>query len=136
MTACLRLSDIPVHPVAPHDLELFHTVAIVKVPERCNFSFDDCNTDLCLVPELDQLNFRELPTGTELARKAQGESACLEAWDEYGKNVGAHYFAYIDGRICTRRPVMPSMFTLNESVIRQDCLGYLMERYILTPAEP
>jgi len=27
--------------------------------------------------------------------------------------------------------LMPSMFTLDERVIRQDCLGYLMERYPL-----
>jgi len=26
---------------------------------------------------------------------------------------------------------MPSMFILDERVIRQDCLGYLMERYPL-----
>jgi hypothetical protein len=26
---------------------------------------------------------------------------------------------------------MPSMFTLDERIIRQDCLGYLMERYPL-----
>jgi hypothetical protein len=135
LNACLRLADIPVHPVALHDLDLFHTVAIVKVPEPCSFSFKDCTTDLCFALDLDQLNFRELPAGTELARTAQGESACLEAWDEYGKNVGHHYFAVVDGTICTRRPVMPSMFTRDERVIRQDCLGYLMERYILTPAE-
>jgi hypothetical protein len=27
-------------------------------------------------------------------------------------------------------PFMPSMFTLDERVIRQDCLGYLMERLL------
>jgi len=31
----------------------------------------------------------------------------------------------------TTRALMPSMFTLDERVIRQDCLGYLMERYTL-----
>jgi hypothetical protein len=33
------------------------------------------------------------------------------------------------GELLTRRVVMPSMLTLDERVIRQDCLCYLMERF-------
>lgn len=62
------------HPVAPHDIDLFHAVAIVKVPEAMRLGFDE----------------------------------------------GAH-----DLRAC--RPVMPSMFTLDQRGVRQDCPGYLME---------
>jgi hypothetical protein len=35
----------------------------------------------------------------------------------------------VDGKIRLRVPVMPSMLTLDERVVRQDCLCYLMERY-------
>jgi len=34
-----------------------------------------------------------------------------------------------------RTPIMPSMLTVNERAIRQDCLCYLMERYPVTAAE-
>lgn len=135
LSACLHLSDLPVHPVAPHDLDLFHTVAIVRVPKAWSFDFGNCDSDLCFVPDLDQLNFRELPQGTELVTRVRHGNVRLEAWNEYSKDVGDDYFEYVDNRILTRRPVMPSMFTCDERVIRQDCLGYLMERYELAPLE-
>jgi hypothetical protein len=130
LDACLHLADIPVHPVAPHDIDLFHTVAIVKVPEAVEFGFGDGPGDIRFHPELDHLNFRELPAGTPLGR-VLGDQARLEVWDELGKDVGARYFAVVDGELRLRRPVMPSMFTRDARVIRQDCLGYLMERYQL-----
>ena len=40
------------------------------------------------------------------------------------------YFEIRSGELRTRRPVMPSMLTMDEQVIRQDCLCYLMERLV------
>jgi hypothetical protein len=40
------------------------------------------------------------------------------------------YFSIEDNTLLTARPLMPSMFTLEEKIIRQDCLGYLMERLL------
>lgn len=130
LDACLHLADIPVHPVAPHDIDLFHTVAIVKVPESVSFGFGDGAGDIRFNPQLDHLNFRELPAGTPLGRVVS-DRARLEVWDEFGKDAGARYFAVEDGELRLLRPVMPSMFTRDARVIRQDCLGYLMERYQL-----
>ena len=39
LDACLHMSAIPEHPVASHDVDLFHTVAIVKVPDGVSFGF-------------------------------------------------------------------------------------------------
>jgi succinylglutamate desuccinylase len=130
LEACLHLSEIPEHPVAAHDVDLFHTVAIVKVPRTYSFSFDDPQADIHFVPDMDHLNFRELPAGFSFARLNSNE-ATLEAWNEQGKDVASRFFANKEGMLCNIRPVMPSMFTLDERVIRQDCLGYLMERYPL-----
>ena len=44
--------------------------------------------------------------------------------------VQERYFAVDNGELVTTRPVMPSMFTLDMKIIRQDCLGYLMERLL------
>ena len=38
--------------------------------------------------------------------------------------------AWVGMELFTTRPVMPSMFTLDTKIIRQDCLGYLMERLL------
>jgi hypothetical protein len=128
--ACLHLNELPGHPVPSHDIELFHTVATVKVPEELSFGFDEESVDLRLIGNIDHLNFRELPAGTRLGRLRPGASATLDVRDENGQPIHDHYFAIEGDTLVTRRPVMPSMFTLDKRIIRQDCLGYLMERLL------
>jgi succinylglutamate desuccinylase len=128
ISACLQLSEIPSHPVAPHDMDLFHTVAVVKVPEAVSFSFSSGAADLSFDPDLDHMNFRELPAGTALATVRPGSPLLVEARSEAGEDVTADHFAIHQDRLVLRRPMMPSMLTLDERVVRQDCLCYLMER--------
>lgn len=129
--AALHLAEIPDHAVAEHDIDLFHTVAQVKVPEDLSFGFPPEEAELLLNPELERMNFRELPRGTAFARVAggTGNGMALEVRDEQGRDVGSRFFQLEDGEIRLSQPVMPSMLTRNEVVIRQDCLCYLMERY-------
>lgn len=125
--ACLNLSGFPEHPVARHDLDLFHTVAVVKVPEDIEFSFGTARVPLAFPADIDRMNFRELEEGTLFARIAEPRRY-LDVCDEAGSDVFERYFEMRSDRILTRRPVMPSMLTLDPRAIRQDCLCYLMER--------
>ena len=125
--ACLNLAAHPDHAIATHDMDLFHTVAIVRVPESVSFSFGQGESDIVFEPDLDHLNFIELQPGTRLGRVRDG-AHLLQAWDNDGHDVADDYFTVSDGEIRLKRPVMPSMLTLDERVIRQDCLCYLMER--------
>lgn len=129
--AALHLAEIPDHPIAHHDIDLFHTIAIVKVPINVEFSFDGGDSDIYLENDLDHMNFRELEAGTRIATLAANSNARLQAWDNDGKDISDELFSYKNNEITTRKPLMPSMLTLNERVIRQDCLCYLMERYPL-----
>ncbi len=131
LDACLHMSELPSHPVLAQDVDLFHTVATVKVPAHFSFGFEASSQDIRFSPDLDHLNFRELPAGTTLGWSDGHEAVRLEAWDEQGREVGGRFFQLSEGEIRTTRPIMPSMFTLDERVIRQDCLGYVMERYPL-----
>jgi succinylglutamate desuccinylase len=45
-----------------------------------------------------------------------------------GIDVTNQYFTRRGNALITQRAVMPSMLTLNERIIRQGCLCYLMER--------
>ena len=128
--ACLHLQALPDHPVASHDVDLFHTVATVKRPEQVSFGFADEAGDLCLLSDIDHLNFRELPTGTPLGWLRDGASLQLDVRDDNDQDVQDRYFAVTENRLVTARPLMPSMFTLDKDIIRQDCLGYLMERLL------
>jgi hypothetical protein len=131
LDACLHLSEIPDHPVAAHDVDLFHTVATVRVPGAYSFGFGEQPVDICFIDDLDHLNFRELPAGTTLAQLDSVDELPLEVCDERGREVADRFFQVEGDMLRTTRAVMPSMFTLDERVIRQDCLGYLMERYPL-----
>ena len=53
----------------------------------------------------------------------------LVVTSENGEIVTTEYFELHGGRLQNLVPVMPSMLTRDERVIRQDCLCYLMERY-------
>lgn len=130
--AALHLSDLPDHPVAPQDIDLFHTVARVQVPESLSFGFPPEEADLVLDPQIERYNFRELPAGTVFGR-VDGVGAArgipLEVLDEEGRDLVERFFEVAEGALRLRQRVMPSMLTRNQTVIRQDCLGYLMERY-------
>lgn len=127
--AALHLTDLPDHPIQPQDIDLFHTVAQVRVPDGVNFSFCSTDVELTLDPDLERLNFCELPKGTLFARLLNGKVATFDVRDERGEPVGERYFRVEDGEIRLRRPMMPSMLTRDETAIRQDCLCYLMERF-------
>jgi hypothetical protein len=129
LDACLHLQDIPTHGPAAHDIDLFHTVAQVKLPADLSLAVDEGEADLVLPADLDRLNFRELPAGTSFGRVRDGVGLRIEARDEQGGEVTERYFELADGELRVKVPVMPSMLTLDQQVIRQDCLGYLMERY-------
>lgn len=128
--ACLHMSELPAHPVPSHDVDLFHTVATVKVPAEVSFGFDEGPVDLRFIGNIDHLNFRELPAGTQLGWLQPGVALTLDVRDDNDQSTFDHYFAIEVGTLVTARPLMPSMFTLDERIIRQDCLGYLMERLL------
>lgn len=130
--ACLHLSELPRSRVAPHDIDLYHTVATVKVPEGIGFGFgmglDPAGRDIDFAPDLDHMNFRELERGAVFGRVSGHAPQYLRATDEEGADVTRQLFDWHDGQIRLRRRLMPAMLTRDERVIRQDCLCYLMER--------
>jgi succinylglutamate desuccinylase len=136
INGCLHLSHFPEHPLPEHDMDLYHTVSIIKIPSRYSFSFKEKNTEVCNAIESDlifdedlaMMNFSEVPAGTVFCRIKEGSDAFLEAWDEHGKDQSAKFFIRDGEKYRLKVPVMPAMLTDNEDVIRIDCLCYLMER--------
>jgi hypothetical protein len=130
LDACLHLHEIPSHPVPSHDVDLYHTVATVKIPDQVSFGFNQGDVDLSLVEGIDHLNFRELPAHTVLGRVRDSAALRLDVSDEHGRDVYDRYFRIENNTLLTNCVFMPSMFTLDANIIRQDCLGYLMERLL------
>lgn len=129
LDACLHLAEIPDHPVAAHDIDLYHTVAVVRVADGHSFGFGEGSAAITFPMHLDAMNFRELPVGTLMAECGLGIGSPLDVRDERDLSVADRYFAMEEDRLVTKVEVMPSMLTCDPEVIRQDCLCYLMERY-------
>ncbi|HEB94485.1 MAG TPA: peptidase M14 [Gammaproteobacteria bacterium] len=130
---CLHLDVLPDTPLDAHAMNLFHTVATLTLRNEASagFAADDQpgHWDITFPPDLDRLNFRELPAGTSIGRlHTDHDPLPLQVVDETGIDVSEHYLYAEDGRLRITRAVMPSMFTLDLGIIRQDCMGYLMER--------
>jgi succinylglutamate desuccinylase len=128
LDSCLHLTELPQHPILSQDIDLFHTVAQVKINEEVKFSFNQVDTELLLNQDLDRMNFTEVSPGTVLGLSKMNTGMPLIAKDELGNNVTDHFFTFQNGELQIKRLTMPSMLTLDERVIKQDCLCYLMER--------
>lgn len=114
------------------DFDLYHTMAIIKVPSEFSISFDDnSESDINFAHDVDRLNFTLMDIGAPLAQIDPQKKIYLQAIDEQGKDVADRYFSFDEGIIKTQIPVMPSMLTTKEEIIRQDCLCYMMERIAL-----
>ncbi len=126
--ACLHLAELSDHPLPDHDVDLFHTVATVKVATGMSFGFGSGPGAVVFRSDLDRLNFRELPEGTVLGESGLPLGKVLDVRDERGREAGGRYFEMRGGRLVTKVPFMPSMLTVDVEAVRLDCLGYLMER--------
>ncbi len=127
--SCLQLEELENDENDPAKNNIYSTVAIVRLSKDISFSFIDQASDILLDPSLDDYNFRELAPGTLLGSYKQDAFRGIEVWNNEGNNVAEEYFDFEKNEIRIAKSVMPSMLTLNELIIRQDCLCYLMERF-------
>ena len=135
LDACLHLAEHPHHPVPEGDIHLFHTVATVKVRPECSFSFDGSPADLQFPADWERLNFKELHPGFALAQVKEDSALPLQIVDDHDQVVSERFVTIEQQVLRLKRMVMPAMLTCHAQVIRQDCLGYLMERLNLSPQD-
>jgi succinylglutamate desuccinylase len=128
LNSCLHLTELPQHQIRPRDIDLFHTVAQVKIDDTVNFSFNNADVDLFLNTDIERMNFTEISPGTTFGLSKNNARMPLIAKDEQGNIVTDEFFSVQNSELQINRPTMPSMLTLDERVIKQDCLCYLMER--------
>ena len=127
LESCFQVRDFQT-PV-PNPVRLFHTVAIVKVPESFSYGFLGEDVDIQLVDNIDQYNFQELQPGVCLAWVRNGNQRYLDVQHVDGQQAYTRYFVVKERRLQVARTVMPAMLTMDRDIISLDCLGYLMERF-------
>ncbi|WP_237073359.1 M14 family metallopeptidase [Prosthecochloris sp. GSB1] len=116
-------------PCNPHN-KIYHTIAKIVVADDADLVFDDRmqGADICFREDIEGLNFVPLAPGTPLGH-VHGNRLPLKIVDNDGMDMTDRYLRVENGRIVTVEPAVPSMFTRDTAVIRQDCFGYLMEPY-------
>lgn len=125
----MALEEFNNQPLKPEDFDLYHTMAIIKVPEQFSISFDAHKAaDINFDADVDRMNFTAVVVGQKLAQIDPDKTVYLQAIDERGRDVAQRYFNYDNGEITLQLAVMPSMLTTTEEIIRQDCLCYMMEK--------
>ncbi|MCZ0945316.1 MAG: peptidase M14, partial [Gammaproteobacteria bacterium] len=122
------LLSLPEAPTARiEDLRLYRTLARVHPPADATFGFSTAGQgklDLVLNGGIEENNFRPLPAGTEFGQARNGFN--LQVLDNRHRDVTSQFLDVRDGRILATRTLMPAMYTTDASVVRQDCLCYLM----------
>lgn len=121
----LELPD-PIHHVE-FDIDLFQTVAVVKLAPSCTCGAVGQDVDLALDPAIERYNFREIPPGTRLGWIQSDKAGCIDV--QPFKAAATNAWLYVqDGELTVARTVMPAMLTSDPDIIKWDCLCYLMER--------
>lgn len=108
-------------------LSMYRMRARITVPAQVDIARLPENGELRLAPDLDQYNFRPLPSATVLGQTQLPLSRCLQAQDGDGQDVTDEFFELSEGALRTRREIIPGMFTSDPIAIQRDCLGYIME---------
>jgi succinylglutamate desuccinylase len=126
--ASLDLAALPDRPMLKQDIDLFHTVATVYIPDTYRYSFEESDVDIRLSPALEKMNFSELDAGRIFARVQDGIEQPFSVIDEQGEQVFDRYFRISGNELQNRCPLMPSMLTTDVDIIHKDCLCYIMER--------
>jgi len=126
--ALLHLDHFPQKPVAPHDLQLVQSRVALNVPDDVSFDFNlAAQADLTFEEGFERKNFTEIkPTDvfayTRIARP-------LTVVDNHGEDVTDEIMRVENGRVYLNRTMMPAMITSDKTIVRQDCLCYLMVDY-------
>ena len=125
---CLSLNTLA-QTIEVNTLNVYHTIATVKIPNHISFSFDQKASDIQFRKQIQLLNFKPLSAGSVLADLTHFDSIPIIAIDEQGTDRTSDYFAFTDGQITLKKAIVPAMITLDANVIRQDCFCYFMEPY-------
>jgi len=128
LAQCLASDSILSEAPAASAIDVYRSIARVVIAEGIAFDFGfEATAALALHPALDALNFRDLPAGSVLAR-TRTDKAPIRAIGADGVDRTADLFTWADGFLRLRRHLMPSLLSRDAQIVREDCLGQLMER--------
>lgn len=114
------------------EISVYHTIARLRVDDDAMVNFDqnpELNADLSFIKDLDELNFKTIPENTFIGYINNHQKLWLES--KPLENCFDEFFEIKDNQIFTKKVIIPAMLTQNIDVMKSDCLGYVMERFLI-----
>ncbi|MCB0367331.1 MAG: succinylglutamate desuccinylase/aspartoacylase family protein [Bdellovibrionaceae bacterium] len=119
-----------IHP-GSQGVNVYHSRNRLMIPDSFSLareeSPDSAQADFVLPKEFDQWNFSELKSDALIMRR-NNPHGFLIVQNENGDHVQDDYLEFSGCEVRLKQPTIPSMFTRDVAVAKQDCLGYLMDR--------
>lgn len=109
-------------------LDIFHTLARIRISEDAKIDFNfkpDSRVDFSFISDLENYNFKVLKKGTTIAYINTLDH--LSVVDNNKQDITSEFFKQIGNELVTTRVIIPSMLTHVTYIIKEDCLGYIME---------
>ena len=128
LDALLHMDHFPQKPVAPHDLQLVQSLATLNIPDDVSFDFNlSAQADLTFESGFEMKNFTEIKT-TDIFAFTRIDNPLIITNQE-GEDVTGEIMRVENGKVYLNKILMPAMITMDRSIIRQDCLCYLLVDY-------
>lgn len=129
LDALLHMDHFPQRAVAAHDLQLVQSLATLNIPDEVSFDFNlSAQADLTFESGFELKNFTEIKSTDVFAFTRIDKP--LRITNQEGEDVTLDVMRVENGKVYLNRTLMPAMITLDKSIIRQDCLCYLMTDYL------
>lgn len=110
------------------EFDVYHTVARMLVHEEAeiNFNFElSQGIDISFIADLDDKNFSLLEVGTVIGKTR--DFSLFRVENNQGADITSEFFEFKNELIVTKKKFVPSMLTQLIYVVKEDCLGYVME---------
>jgi succinylglutamate desuccinylase len=108
---------------------VFHTKARIRIHPDAVVDFTnngESTSDISFIKDLETKNFSYIPTGYHLGYLKSID--LIRVYDDFNKDVTDQYVNLINNQLITKQMFIPSMFTKDITVMKSDCLGYVMEK--------
>ena len=126
--ALLHMDHFPDRPLSPHDLQLVQSLATLTIPHDVSFDFNRSDqADLTFETGFERKNFTEIKPTEVFAFTRVRKPLTISNQD--GEDVTDEIMRVENGKVYLNKTLMPAMITLDKTIIRQDCLCYLLTDY-------
>lgn len=122
----MALDEIPELPATELKLTLMDTLGTIKIDPKNSVAVGHTAGDIQFENDFDLMNFTEVPQGKVFGRYNDGHRLILK--DTHGHDLSARFFDYKDGEIRIKEAMIPAMITLDEKILKSDCVCYLMRK--------